>query len=453
MKKNDIIEVTIDSVTAQGSGVGRVGEMAVFVPAAAPGDTLRAVVIKAKPRYAVAKLLEVLSPSPDRAENDCAVYPQCGGCVFRHLDYAAETQIKYNAVRDAFLRIGGMDIMPAPILAAPQTQRYRNKAQYPFVKTPQGIRLGFYAAHSHRVVPCADCLLQPAKFARIADIVCLWAETYGISVYDETQHSGTLRHLYLRKAEKSGEIMVCLVANADTLPHTAELVRALRREVPAVSGVLLNVNRADTNVILGERCETLWGADSVTDELCGLSFRLSPHSFYQVNRAQAQRLYETAAQYAGDGGGTLLDLYCGTGTIGLSMAARFEKVIGADNVPQAIADATENARANGIENAEFLCADAAEAAKTLQERGIAPRVILIDPPRKGCSAELLDIMAQLQPERIVYVSCDPATLARDCAVLQEKGYNAEQVTPVDLFPRTGHVESCVLLTNDGRNSR
>ncbi len=447
LQKNQELELTIGALTLAGSGVARHEDMAVFVPSTARGDCIRAKILKVKPRYAFAKMTELLIPSPDRIPEDCPVSRQCGGCVFRHLDYRAELEVKQNAVADAFARIGGMAIEPQPICGAAEPNRYRNKAQYPLAQTEGGIVAGFYAPHSHRVVACADCLLQPKEFSHLVAIITAWAEKYAIPVYDEGSRRGLLRHIYLRKAEETDTLMVCLVAKARQLPHEAELVQTLTQADPRVVSIMLNTNAQDTNAILGKQTRVLFGEDALTDRLCGLSFRISPLSFYQVNRPQAERLYQKAAECADlSGKEILLDLYCGTGTIGLSMAKRAKRLIGVEVVEQAVRDAQENATNNGITNAEFLCLDALEAAKELRRRKLVPDVILLDPPRKGCAAELLPILAQLQPNRIVYISCDPATLARDCAELRSFGYEVKEVTPVDMFPRAGHVETVVLLS-------
>ncbi|MFR8002269.1 MAG: 23S rRNA (uracil(1939)-C(5))-methyltransferase RlmD [Hydrogeniiclostridium sp.] len=466
VKKNDSIELFITGYTAEGSGVGRFfpeentgenslpdkeGGIAVFVPGAAKGDRLRVRIVKTAKTYAFGRLEEILIPSQDRVEPGCLVSTQCGGCVFRHISYEAELKAKEERVREAAVRIGGIDgALVGPILGAPSPERYRNKAQFPIGEDRDGnLILGFYAHHSHRIVPCEDCLLQPEVFCRAMECLKTWRKRSGASVYDENTGKGLLRHLYLRRGEKTGEVMVCLVCNGERIPCEEEWVDLLRRELPGLASVLININREKTNVVLGRRCRTLWGKGTITDVLCGLSFELSPLSFYQVNPLQTERLYGEAARYAAlTGEETLLDLYCGTGTIGLSMAAGAGCVIGAEIVAPAVENARENARRNGIENAEFLCGDAAEAAKTLEKRGIRPHVIVLDPPRKGCSPELIETVSRMGPRRVVYVSCDPATLARDIKLFDGFSYKVQAVTPVDMFPRTGHVESVALLVKN-----
>ena len=449
IRKNDIFEADITAMTAEGSGICRIEGMAVFVPGTAVGDRCAVRIVKVLRKYAFGRLEKLLAPSPDRIAPDCPVAAQCGGCVYRHIRYEAELQIKTQRVRDALERIGGLqDFQMEPILAAPDRCRYRNKCQLPIGLSRDGaLQLGFYAVNSHRIVNTESCLLQPEAFDRAAAAFRRWYAVSGESVYDEASHSGVLRHLYMRRGEMSGEMMVCVVANGAALHEEALLVEMLREAVPEITGILLNINRERTNVVLGKTCRTLWGKDTITDTLCGLAFEIAPHAFYQVNRTQAERLYGKAAEYAGlTGTETLLDLYCGTGTIGLSMAKNAKKLIGAEIVPAAVENARRNAERNAIQNAEFLCADAAEAARILFERGEKPDVIVIDPPRKGCDSALIATIAAMRPKRVVYVSCDPATLARDLKLFRESGYKTETVTPADMFPGTAHVETVVLLS-------
>lgn len=446
LKKNDIIKLKIDACSASGSGIGRFNGMAVFVPASAVGDEIEAHVLKVKKNCAFAKVKRVISSSSDRITPECPVYLKCGGCVFSHMSYEAEIKIKADHVAECLKRIGGVSPQMEPIIACESDRRYRNKAQYPLAYDGGEIKTGFYSPHSHRVVHCMDCLLQPAEFAGILEVFTEYIKKYSVSIYNEAEHKGLLRHIYLRFGEASGEIMVCAVINGKALPREEELVEMLTKAQPAIKSIVVNVNMENTNVITGKKCRTLWGGDFITDILCSLKFRISPLSFYQVNRIQAQKLYERAGEYAGlTGGETVLDLYCGAGTIGLTMAARAKEIIGVEIVPDAIEDAKINAEINGIKNARFICGDAGEAAEILKNEGVRPDVIVLDPPRKGCTAETLETAAQMAPARIVYVSCDPATLARDCAILGQLGYKAKKVTPVDMFPRTGHVESVVLL--------
>lgn len=451
-KKNDFITLNITGYTSEGNGVGNAGGCAVFVPGAARGDSLRVRIVKTEKNYAFGRLEEILSPSPERIPVDCPVFRQCGGCAFRHLSYQEELRAKEERVRAAVERIGGFSgLTVRPILGAEHPDRYRNKAQFPIGRDADGkISLGFFANRSHRIIPCRDCLLQPEVFTRAADTFLRWAELSGDEPYDETTGKGRLRHLYLRQAASSGEVMVCVVVNGNGVHREDLLTEMLRRDIPEMTSLIVNSNRERTNVILGRKNRTVWGQDAITDTLCGLQFRISPHAFYQVNRDQAQRLYQTAAQYASlTQGETLLDLYCGTGTIGLSMADRAKSLIGVEIVDAAVQDARENAARNGIGNAEFLCMDAAPAAQKLAAENRRPDVIILDPPRKGCSPSVLESVVQMSPSRVVYVSCDPATLARDLKVLAQSGYQPQELTPVDMFPRTAHVETAALITKEG----
>lgn len=447
LKKNDVIDLEITGYTAEGSGVGRYHDIAVFVPLAAAGDRLRVRILKTAKTYAFGKVERIVVPSESRIRADCLQFAQCGGCVYRHIDYAEELRAKQRRVQDALERIGGFrDVVLNPIVGSQNPDHYRNKAQLPIGRGPNGITMGFYASHTHRIISCTDCLLQPEAFTRAMKAFQEWAQKSGEEVYDETTGKGRLRHLYLRQAGATGEIMVCLVVNGNGVHFEPELAEALKNQVPGLKSVIINVNREKTNVVLGEKCRTVWGDDYITDILCGLKFHISPKSFYQVNRGQAERLYTIAGEYAGlTGDETLLDLYCGTGTIGLSMAHKAGKVIGVEIVPQAVEDAKRNAELNRIHNAEFLCADAAKAADMLKNRGVTPDVVVLDPPRKGCDAGLIETIVKMAPGRVVYVSCDPATLARDLKLFAQKGYEPAEVTPVDMFPRTQHVETVVLL--------
>lgn len=454
VQKNEIVEIEITGMTTQGAGVGHYQGMAVFTPLTAPGDVARVRVVKAAKNYAYGRLEELVSPSADRMEPDCPCFAQCGGCCYRHITYEAELGIKAARVKDALTRIGGFHSLPVrPILGADSRDGYRNKALLPLgTKKDGSLSMGFYAVNSHRIVDCEECRLQPEEFNRAMDAFREWAAAYGDPVYDEATHSGRMRRLYLRKGEMTGQILACVVVNGNGLHHESELIEALKQAVPGLASVVVNSNRERTNVALGQKCRTIYGMDTIEDTLCGLRFKLSPLSFYQVNRTQAERLYEVAARYAGlTGQELLLDLYCGAGTIGLSMAGMARRLLGVEIVPQAVENARENARLNGIGNAEFFCGDAGEAARMLAERGERPDVIVLDPPRKGCSPDLVRTVAEFGPKRIVYVSCDPATLARDLKLFAELGYPPVEAMPVDMFPGTAHVETVALLEHPGQN--
>lgn len=446
MQKNQEIILEITDVTNEGSGVGKYEGMAVFVPLTAVGDIAKVKILKVKKSYAYGKLTELISESENRIENNCPHFSKCGGCAFRHIGYKAECELKYNKVYETVKRLGGVDLKPKPILFDGD-ERYRNKAQYPVA---QNGNVGFYAFHSHRIIECSDCLLQPPIFSKITDVVTEWIKGNDISIYDEEKHKGLLRHIYIRKAEVTNEIMVTLVINGDSLPFSEPLCERLKSVCGEdLKSIQLNINRDNTNVILGKECKTLYGEDYINDILCGVKVRLSPLSFYQVNHTMAEKLYAKAKEYANPKGKTVIDLYCGAGTIGLSMANDAKSIIGVEVIPQAIEDAKFNAKANGIDNARFICADASVAAKKLASEKVKSDVVIVDPPRKGCAKEVIEIIANnFKPERVVYVSCDPATLARDIKIFSELGYKLKEYTPADLFPRTSHTE-CVALISKG----
>ena len=447
LQKNDTIELEITGFSSEGSGVGHYNGQAVFVAGAAEGDTVECVIIKAKKNYAIGKILNILKASKDRIIPECGVFPRCGGCQYRHINYEAEKKLKHQKVTDALNRIGHIEITPEEIVGADEPDRYRNKAQYPVSMVNGRLMTGFYAPFSHRVIDCKNCLLQPEEFGTILRAVAKWSEKYKIPSYDETSGRGLLRHIYIRKGFETNEVMVCLVINGEKIFKANELISALTKADGNIKTVLLNHNTEDTNVILGEKCTVLYGDGYIEDILCGKHFRISPLSFYQVNHDQAQKLYEKAAEFAiTENTKTLVDLYCGAGTIGLTMADKVEKLIGVEIVPEAIEDAKINAKLNNTTNARFICADAAKAALQIKEKGIKPDTVILDPPRKGCDDSLIATVCEMAPERIVYVSCDPATLARDCQKLTEKGYELIKAVPYDLFPRTVHVESVVLLS-------
>ncbi len=445
MKKNDIVKIEISGVSHEGVGIGKVDGLAVFVRGAAVGDVVEAIVIKMAKNYAVGKLTKVITPSKDRIENDCPAFPRCGGCVYRHIDYTAEAALKRQRVADCLKRIGGLDFCPDETQCG-QDFGYRNKAQYPVGGSADELLVGFYANHSHRIISCTDCKLQPPIFEKTVECIKGFLADNSIAPYDEANGKGLVRHIYLRQGAVTKEMMVCLVINGKQLPCQDLLIGALKELLgDNLKTVVLNLNCANTNVIMSTDCRPIYGDGYITDLLCGVKVRLSALSFYQVNHAMAQRLYAKAAEFAGKGG-TLIDLYCGAGTIGLSMAGLFDRIIGVEVVPEAIEDAKINARQNGIENARFICGDAYSAAKQLHDDGIKPDVVIVDPPRKGLEEGLPRHIAEnMAPQRVVYVSCDPATMARDIKAFDECGYTLCKAVPFDLFPRTAHIETVALL--------
>lgn len=444
--ENTVQRLVIDGYSSTGAGVARLDGVVVFVEGGIRHEACDVRITKVGRSAMWGQVVEAVVPSPARIFPKCLHYTKCGGCSFRHMNYAEELEAKRIRVEDALHRIGGLSLEVPVILGAREIRRYRNKAQYPVAAGPS---IGFYRARSHDVIDVEDCLLQSEASAHLRGAVKAWMERFSIPAYDERTGGGLVRHVYVRTA-RDGHSLCCLLVNGKSVPQEEALVEALRRADPLLAGVVLGVNETRSNVILGDAYRTLWGRDYLDDVLCGLTFRVSVPSFYQVNPDQAERLYEKAVELAGlTGAETVLDLYCGIGTISLVMARRAGQVIGCEVVPQAVEDAAANARRNGIENARFLCADAGQAAAELCAQGVRPDVICVDPPRKGLSPEVIDAIADMGPARVVYVSCDPGTLARDLKLLTQRGYEARSATAVDMFPRTAHVESVVLMTRTG----
>ena len=443
LEKNNIYTARIEGYSSEGLGIARIDGQVVFVHGAVRGELCRVLVMKVLKNAAFGKVTELLEPSPERREPDCPYYGRCGGCDFRHLSYREELWAKRQRVQDALTRLGGSDVEVEEILGAADPLYYRNKSQYPV----SAGKVGFYRARTHDVVDIEHCLIQKPQADAAAAALRDYLRDFAVPSYDEKTGRGLLRHLYVR-TNRRGESLVCVLANGERLPHEEELVGRLRRAVPDCVGVVLGVNTRRGNTILGERYRTLWGADTLEDELCGLTFRLSVPSFYQVNRDQAEVLYRKAVEYAGLTGGELVvDLYCGAGTITQVMAGGAGRVIGAEIVPEAIEDARENACRNGIENVEFFCGDAAQLAADFAGRGLRPDVICVDPPRKGLAPGVIAAAAQMAPQRVVYVSCDPGTLGRDVKRFAEYGYRVQRAAACDLFPGTRHVETVVLLSH------
>lgn len=450
LQKNQIIPLAIDSLSSDGSGVGRWQGEAVFVPGAVPGDRLQVRIVKSCKRYAFGRIEQADERGPAYLAPDCPVFAPCGGCCFRHLRYADELAAKQGFVADAFRRLGGLELPVRPILPSPQTDRYRNKVQLPVQAGPDGRpRVGFYAGRSHRLVPCEDCLLQPQLLSQIAAAACAQMARLGISAYDEASHTGLVRHLLLRQGAHSGQVLLCLVVNGRSLPRAEAFCEAMQRQFPAIRSIQLNLNTTRTNVILGPECVLLAGQPQIEDTMCGVPVALGPLSFYQVNTPAAEQLYEAARAAAALGPGeSLLDLYCGMGTIGLAVTGPDQPLVGVEVIGEAVEAARRSAAKMGRSNARFLCADAGQAAAQLAKEGLRPKVVVLDPPRKGCDEQTLAAVAAMAPERVVMISCNPATAARDVRWLAGQGYRAEYVQPADLFPRTRHVEAIVRLQKD-----
>ena len=467
LEKNDIVRLTISDIGTDGEGIGKVDGYTLFVKDAVIGDTITARVIKLKKNYGYGRLMEVIEPSKDRVEPVCPVARQCGGCQIQQMSYDAQLDFKRKLVEGNLRRIGGFpDINVLPVIGMDEPYHYRNKAQYPVGRDKDGnVVIGFYAGRTHCIIDNQDCAIGARENVKILTAIRDYINENKVSVYDENTGNGAVRHILIRKGFHTGQVMVCIVVNGESLPKEDKLVAKLTglelwenetngkldsvkgKAVPYISSVMININRENTNVILGDRCRTLWGKDYIEDSINGITFQISPLSFYQVNPVQTEKLYGKALEFAGlTGNEVVWDMYCGIGTISLIMATRAKKVYGVEIVPAAIENAKNNARINGLDNAEFYVGKSEEIAPELAEQGAVPDVIVVDPPRKGCDEALLDTIVKMQPERVVYVSCDSATLARDLKYLAARGYEVKTVQPVDQFCHTVHCETVVLLS-------
>ena len=445
LEKGSVYTAVIDGYSSEGLGIARVNGAVVFVPHAVRGEEIDLRITKVMKTSCAGEIVKIHDPSPERMEPECPYAGKCGGCAYRHLTYPEELWAKRQRVQDALTRIGGLDLTVEEILGAKNPEHYRNKSQYPVGADGS---IGFFQARTHKVVPIRRCLIQTEAADRTAQAVGEWMRRYKISAYDETTGKGLVRHVCVR-VNRKGESLCCVVVNGNKVPREPELAAYVTAAVPHTVGVLLNSNTRRGNVILGDKYRTLFGRNYLMDTLCGLEFKLSMPSFYQVNRDQAEVLYGKALEFAGlTGNETVLDLYCGIGTITLCLAKAAKRVIGAEIVPPAIRDAKENALRNHIENAEFFCGDAADIAAKLESDGLRPDVVTVDPPRKGLAPEVIASVAAMGPEKVVYVSCDPATLGRDVKIFREFGYEAKRAAAVDMFPGTAHVETVVLLSRE-----
>ena len=456
IKKNDIVELEITDINNLGAGVSHLEDgRVVFVRGAVTGDKIQAKIIKVNTNFAVARLEQVIEPSIHRGDKEvfCNASESCGGCVYRHITYEHEKEIKKSYVKHAFIKAGLPEVVINDVHSTNETCGYRNKAQYPFTMTKQGIVAGFYATKTHNVVPAFDCALQPKIFGEILRFVCNFANEKNLTVYDEESCKGLLRHLYLRYGKNTGEIMVCIVINGDKMPCEREFTERICEEFSCVKSVQINVNKKITNVVLGSEYRTLAGERYIKDVLCGVRFRITPESFYQVNHDGAEILYGLAKEKAILGFNekiSLVDMYCGTGTIGLSMADAVSELVGVEIVEGAVECAKVNAKLNGFENAKFYAGDAKDieslfASVEAQHGELCPDVVILDPPRKGCTPEVIEFLVKRDIKRIVYVSCDADTLARDCKMFSDLGYIIGEIDPVDMFPRTGHIENVVKI--------
>ena len=461
MKKNDVVTVRIEDIGVNGEGIGKVDGYTLFVKDAVIGDLVEAKLMKAKKNYGYARLMKIIEPSACRVEPRCAVARQCGGCQIQAMSYEKQLEFKNQKVKNNLIRIGDvpeelLNAVMEPVCGMEEPFRYRNKAQFPIGRDKNGrLIAGFYAGRTHQIIPCSDCVLGVEVNQKILDIILGYMEQYHIEPYDEERHAGLVRHVLIRYGFTTDEIMVCLVVNGRKLPYAERLTEELAK-LPGMTSITMSINREKTNVIMGKEIITLWGQGYITDYIGDVKYQISPLSFYQVNPVQTEKLYGTALEYAGlnEGAETVWDVYCGIGTISLFLARKAEKVYGVEIVPQAIEDARRNAKINGIENAEFFVGKAeevlpeyyAEYARKHPGQQAHADVIVVDPPRKGCEESVLNTMVDMAPERIVYVSCDSATLARDVKYLRGNGYEVEKVKAVDMFPHTGHVETVCLMS-------
>lgn len=450
LHKNQTIPLTINSISSDGNGVGRYEGQVVFVPHTAVGDRLQVKLVKLAKTHAYGTIHQVVMPGSGRQQSDCSISGRCGGCAFRHLSYEAELEAKSGFVQDALQRIGGLQISLSPILPSPIVNRYRNKVQYPVTSGVGGsFSYGFYASRSHRVIPCADCLLQPEVLNLVAAKSAEVLQQLGAQPYDETTRKGLIRHVYLRQAWQSGDILLCLVCTSGQLPNASRFVSELVDAFPQIKTILLNRNPAVTNVICGPESSALYGPGYIMDIMCKVPLRLDVHSFAQVNSPAAAGLFDMIQQMAApQSTDTILDLYCGSGVIGLSMADACHSLIGVEVVAAAVENAKKSAAEMGLQNTAFYCEDASQAASRMADDGIQPDIVVVDPPRKGAGEATLQAILRMSPGRIVMVSCNPATLARDLSFLVKGGYNVVEAQPVDMFPRTKHVECVVLLTKN-----
>ena len=443
VKKNDKVEVTVSAVSSDGSGIAKTDGYTLFIPQAITGDVAEVLVLKTKANYGYAKLVRLILPSPHRINSPCPHFEKCGGCQLMTADYGYQTELKRGFVKDALLRIGGIDT-EVEIFGMEKPFRYRNKMVFPFDKNGNW---GFYRERSHDVVPLSDCLLGDELCAGVMDAVFGYMKSCGVPAYDEETHRGVIRRVFMRNTEK--ELVVVISANADFLSHKDRLISAVTAVSDKISGIVLNVNKKRTNLVLGDKNILLWGKGTLSASLLGLRYEISPESFFQVNPVQTEKLYSLALSFAQiSDADTVLDIYCGIGTITLSAARKAKRAIGVEIVEKAIENARDNAEKNGIENAEFYCDSAENAVPKLIESGVLPDVIILDPPRKGSDEKTLSAIASANPKRIVYVSCNPATLARDAKFLEERGYKVEKVAAVDMFPHTAHIETVALLSNE-----
>ena len=451
LKKKGIYTITIEDIGHKGEGIGKVKGIPLFIQGGLPGDELKVEITKLKKNYGFAKLLEIQKPSPQRVIPRCPIAEVCGGCQIMSMNYSEQLSIKTRRVQETLKRIGRVEGPVKETLGMKEPYHYRNKAQFPIGMDGSKPIMGFFKTGTHEIVNAKHCYIQDPVNDVITKIVKEYIAKYSVSVYDERSREGLLRHMVSRISYKTKEVMIIFVINGKELPYEQDLIRELKKEVTNLKTVVQNINRKNTNVIFGEKTTTLYGEGYIVDQLMDLSFYISPRSFFQVNPMQTQVLYQKALEYADlKGDETVFDLYCGIGSISLFLAQRAKKVYGIEIVPEAIKDAKKNADLNNFSNTEFLLGAAEKEVPKLYEKGITADVVVVDPPRKGCEEVVLETMVKMSPKKIVYVSCNPSTLARDLAYLEERGYETKEVQPVDLFPHTSHVEAVVLMSKVGK---
>ncbi|ANB58446.1 23S rRNA (uracil-5-)-methyltransferase RumA [Anoxybacillus sp. B7M1] len=447
VKKNEYYDVVFEDLTHDGAGVAKVDGFPIFVANGLPEERAKIKVIKVKKGYGYGRLVELYQPSPDRIDAPCAIYKQCGGCQLQHLSYEGQLKAKHKHVQEVMTRIGKItNVTIHPVLGMKDPWRYRNKAQVPVGERDGGLVAGFYQQRTHDIIDMQACLIQQEMNDVVVQTVKSICEAYGVEPYDEATHRGTLRHIMARYGAATKEVMVVLITRTRELPHKKKIVQAIAEQVPNVKSIIQNINPKRTNVIMGDETNVLWGAEYIYDDIGGIQFAISARSFYQVNPEQTRVLYEKALEYAQlTGEETVIDAYCGIGTISLFLAKKAKKVYGVEMVPEAIEDAKRNAKLNGITNAEFAGGEAETVIPHWYEQGVQADCVVVDPPRKGCDEALLQTIIAMKPKRVVYVSCNPATLARDLRILEDGGYQTLEIQPVDMFPHTNHVECCALI--------
>ncbi|MBU3097926.1 MULTISPECIES: 23S rRNA (uracil(1939)-C(5))-methyltransferase RlmD [Clostridium] len=443
VKKNEDYIITIDNMGYEGEGVGKIDGFTVFVAGAIVGEKVLIKIVKISKNFGFGKLLEIIEKSISRIEPVCDIYKSCGGCNLQHIDYASQLDFKTNRVNQVINRIGKLEkVIVHPTLGMESPYNYRNKVQLPASNKNGEVKIGFYAARSHDIINMENCYIQDSVADIVVKLTRKWIKEFNIQCYNEENHQGILRHVMIRKGSKTGQVMVVLITNGKSLPYKEEFIAIITKKIKGIVSVIQNINSEKTNVILGETCVTLWGKDTITDYIGEFKFEVSPLSFFQVNSVQTEVLYDKVLEYANlSGGEVVLDAYCGTGTISLFLSQKAKKVYGVEIVPQAIENAKINAKVNNVGNTEFLVGEAEVIIPKLINDGVIADVVVVDPPRKGCDKTLLEAISDMGPKTIVYVSCDPGTLARDLGILNELGYITKEIQPVDMFPQTAHIEN------------